>query len=98
MLLSGDAVNAGGLILGVFLFHVDLQSLLVFIMPIAFGTLESLTRISRDIPTESADSRLVEDEITLGALDAGRPSIHVVRTSADCCALQHVGVGRQLRV
>lgn len=46
MRLASDAVYAGGFALGVFLLHVDLQGLLVLVMPVAFRALEGLAGVS----------------------------------------------------
>ena len=46
MRLSGDAVNARGFALGMLLLHVNLQCLLVLVVPVAFRTLEGLARVS----------------------------------------------------
>ena len=40
--LAGDTVDALGVRLRVFLLHVDLQRLLVLVVPVALGTLERL--------------------------------------------------------
>ena len=53
MLLPGDAVDAGGLILRVLLLHVDLQSLLILVMPVALGTLQRLAGIVGSVPASS---------------------------------------------
>lgn len=44
--LVGEAVDASGLVLWMLLLHVDLQRLLVLVMPVTFGTLESLAGIA----------------------------------------------------
>lgn len=45
--LIGETVHAAHVVLRMFFFHVNLQSLLVFVVPIAFGTFERLARIPR---------------------------------------------------
>jgi hypothetical protein len=48
--LTGKTVAAGTFAVGMFLAHVDLERLLVFVMPVALRTLESFAGISgRDL-------------------------------------------------
>lgn len=42
MLLACDAVNAGGLTFWMFFLHMNLQCLLVLVMPVTLGTFERL--------------------------------------------------------
>ena len=53
MLLSSDAIDASGIIFGVFFLHVDFQGLLILVVPITFGALEGLARVSGCIPSQS---------------------------------------------
>ena len=90
VLLASDAVDAGGLTVRVLLLHVDLQCFLVFVVPVAFGTLEGLAGVVAGIPSllDRAEPVRVQDEITLGTLDAGGPALDVLRAGADRCALE----------
>ena len=53
MLLSSDAIDASGIIFGVFFLHVDFQGLLILVVPITLGALEGLARVSGCIPGKS---------------------------------------------
>jgi len=98
--LPGDAVHARRFRLGVFLLHVYLQRLLVFVMPVAFRALERLARV----PGVHADQRAAhatqpgrtQYELAPRAVHAAGPAVHVVGTHADRGARHEVG--RRLRV
>lgn len=88
MRLSGDAIDAGGLALRVFLLHVYLQSLLILVVPIAFRTLESFARIptvdAGQRSTGAGQSAAGQDQFAFRALDPARSPLHVFGADADC--------------
>lgn len=94
MRLSGDAIDAGGLALGMLLLHVYLQSLLILVMPIAFRTLESFARV----PTVDAGQRSAragqsaagQDQFAFRALDPARSPLHVFGADADSGACEEI--------
>lgn len=47
MCLFSDAVDASLICVGVFLLHMNLQCLLVLVVPVTFGTFESLAGVAR---------------------------------------------------
>lgn len=61
MLLASDAVNAGGFTFWVLLLHVDLQSFLILVVPVAFGTLESFAGVSCSIPAHTSRHSIKDD-------------------------------------
>ena len=50
VLLVGDAIDALGVALWMFVFHVDFQGLLILIVPVALGTLQRLVCIASQGP------------------------------------------------
>ena len=90
MLLTCDAIDTGCFAVGVLLLHVDLQRLLILVVPVALRTLQRLAGIVAGIPADRAARRhpaRVEDQVTLGTFDSRRPALHVVGTSPDRGAL-----------
>ena len=76
------------------LFHVDLKGFLVFIVPVALGTLECFAGVSRRVPTVGADpAGDVEDEVTVGALNARLAAVDVLRAGSYRRPLKHVSIG-----
>ena len=98
MLLSSDAVNASRFAFWVLFFHVNFKRLLVLVVPIAFGALERLAGVARDVPSGSAsNSRRAQNEVAFGALHAGRTAVDMIRASSDGRALKHICVGHRQR-
>ena len=94
MLLASDAINASGFALWMLFLHVNLQCLLVLVMPITLGTLEGLTGVPGDIPgLSTSHPGGAEDDVTLGAFHPSGTAIDVVRASPNGCTLEHVGIG-----
>ena len=92
--LACDAVNASRFTLGVFFLHVDFKCFLVLVMPVTLRTFEGFAGIPGHIPSESSYPRLIENEITIGAIHTSGPTVNMLGTSTDGRTLEHVGVGR----
>ena len=88
--MACDAVNAVRRTLWMFVLHVNLQRLLVLVVPVTLGTLERLGGVVEEV---LAQPRRVEDEVTLGTLYSGLSPGHMIRTGSDGGALQLTGVG-----
>ena len=74
-----------------FLLHVNLKSLLVLVVPVTLGALESLAGVVRSVPAEPSQSVGVHDQVTLGTVQAGRSAVDVFRAGPDGGALARVG-------
>ena len=92
VLLVGDAIDALGVALWMFVFHVDFQGLLVLIVPIALGTLQCLVCISSHCPRFFPQLRGIEDEVAFLTLDAWLSPGHMIWTWPDGGSLQLGGV------
>ena len=70
---------------------MDLQSFLILVVPVAFGTFKSLACIVGGIPSKGAKPVGVDDQVAFGTVQTGGSAVDVVRTGTDGCALGRVG-------
>ena len=93
MLLASDAINTGGFTLWMFFLHVDLESFLVFIVPVTLGTLECFASVPCCIPPIGASSTgQVQDEVTVGTFNTSLAAIDVLWAGSNGCSLKHVSI------
>ena len=79
--LLGDAVDALRLGVGVLLLHVDLERLLVLVVPVTLGALECLARVARvhhHVTAERCLRRRAPYDVTLVAVFAGDVAVGMV--------------------
>ena len=65
---------------------MNLQGFLILVVPVAFGTFESLACIVGGIPSKRSKPVGVDDQVAFGTVQTGGSAVDVVRTGTDGCA------------